>query len=356
MINSEQVDVLNPELKEGIKEIQLLDPELLEYSDETKRLVEIGIKSINLVTEKFGSPKNPKWASGSYEQNVIMSYHNAGADGHSGIGCHGAGVPRNVLVVANAINEAAGSEVYDPLSRAIAFNAAAAHDIIQLCGRSLLPEGQVDASRGDERLSAEYARDVYIQSGGNIDIAQKIYDGVMATSFDPNTGSQNVYGREHYSNEGDYLSGSLGQELVAAADLFGPTTLRGSLGALEYCIEWLSTFQKENITQARLASVGKSPSSISSIEEMVDFIDSDKVLRQALSDTLTGQSKFFKDFITYSDKTIRLVSGKGIDELFPGRLNNGDILQGFSDDMKAGKTAMEIYEDAQRISRQGTSF
>ena len=341
----------NPELAKNLTEIRNLDPEIINYSDETKKLVELGLESINQVTEKYGTPQHPKWASGSYESNVIMSYHNAGSDGHSSVGTRGAGVPRNVLIIAKAVNEAAGSEVYNPLARAIAFNAAAAHDVIQLCGRSLLAEGQVDSTRGDERLSAGYARDKYLRSSADIDVAQKIYDGVMATAFDPNTGSQNVYGREVYSNEGQYLSGSLNQELVAAADLFGPTTNRGPLGALEYCIESLSTVQKNNITQDRLATKGVSLGSISTIQELISFIDNDEELRAALSDTLTGQSKFFKEFITYSDKTIRLVCGKGIDDLFPGRLINGDILQGFSDDMKAGKSAAEIYEEAQHIHR-----
>lgn len=342
--------ITHPETIANLSEIHRLDPEIIDYSDETKKLIELGLESLNQVTERFGTTQKPKWASGTYEDSVIMSYHNGGTDGHTSIGSLGVGVPRNVLVIAKAVNNAAYTEVYSPLDRAIAFNAAAAHDIIQLCGRSLLPEGRVDSSRGDERMSAEYARDTYLASSGDSDIAQSIYNGVMATAFDPNTGSQNVYGREHYSTDIEYMRGALGQELVAAADLYGPTTSRGPLGALEYCVELLSTTQKNRITLERLASKGIDTSAISAVEDMLAFIDGDVVLRNELSSILTGQSKFFKEFISYTDTTIKLVSGKTIDELFPGRLRNGDILQGFSEDMIAGKTAMELWEQARIIA------
>ncbi len=282
-----------------------------------------------------------------------MSYHNGGLDGHSGVGAHGAGVPRNVLAIAHAVNTATGAEVYDPLARAVAFNAASAHDIVQLCGRSLLEEGQLNASRGDERLSAEYARDEYLSTGGDSEVAQRIYAGIMATVFNPHTSSQNIAGREAYNDQIEFIQGSLNQELVAAADLLGLTTRRGPLGGLEYCIESLSMHQKSQLIQKRLHIEEPYFTEITNIQAMLEFIDGDRELRDALSDTMAGQSKFFKEFVSYSDKTIKMVCGKGIDELFPGRMENGDIMQGFSDDLRAGKSVKEIWEAARYLNDEG---
>ena len=342
------------EVQNNVLDVRELDPEILDHSETTRRLVELGLEHINQVTEKYGTTEHPKWASGSYEHDVIMSYHNGGQSGHTSVGSTGVGVPRNVLIIAKAVNAAARSEVYDPLARAVAFNAAAAHDVIQLCGRSLLDEGKTDQSRGDERLSAEYARQAYLQSGGEVEIAQRIYDGVMATAFNPNTGTQNVARRDDYHNEVDAIQCALGQELVAAADLLSPTTPRGPLGAFEYCVELLSTRQNNQLTQAQLSERGLAVADIPTMHTMLAFIDSDAVLRDALNKMMTGQARFFKEFISYSDSTIKMVCGKGIDELFPGRLLNGDIIQGLSEDLRAGKSAQEVWESARRINDEAS--
>ena len=131
----------SPELLNVIVEVQRLDPELL-ATEETKQLVMLGAEFGREVTEHYGTPAHPKWATGSFETDVFMSYHNGGEDGHTSVGPRGAGVPRNVLIIAEAVNSAAGQEIYSPLMRAAAFCAAEAHDSHQLCGRTLLPEGQ----------------------------------------------------------------------------------------------------------------------------------------------------------------------------------------------------------------------
>src|SRR4051812_18015133 len=123
------------EVEKALAEVRVLDPELLERSD-TSQLVELGLQIGKEVTEYFGTPSAPKWASGAHETSVIMSYHNGGEDGHTSVGPEGAGVPRNVLLIAKAVNDAAGREVYDPLMRATAFYAAESHDSRQLCGRA----------------------------------------------------------------------------------------------------------------------------------------------------------------------------------------------------------------------------
>ncbi len=63
------------------------------------------------------------------------------------------GVPKNTLITAKCINQT--SEIFSPKMRAIAFYAAAAHDVIQLCGRT----AHMGYEEGDELLSAVYAKD-----------------------------------------------------------------------------------------------------------------------------------------------------------------------------------------------------
>ncbi len=346
-------EVLSPEYdKEArLAAIRSLDSELLELSD-TRQLVEIGLDHIASVTMRYGTPQRPRWASGSYEDAVFMSFHNGGDDGHSSVGESGAGVPRNVLRIARAVNEAAGWEVYDPLARAIAFNAAAAHDVVQLCGRSLLPEGQENDHRGDERLSAEYAREAYVAKGGDSAIAQRIYDGVMATAFNPQTTSQNVKERDAYPTEAAFMAGSLGQELLAAADLLSPTTPRGPLGAFEYCIESLSFHQAGQVMKGQLVASGLTTRDVLDMPTLLSFIGNNQKLLEALKQVMAGQSKFFKEHLSYSDTSIKLVCGKGIDDMFPGRMANGDTLQDFSDALQAGMSPLEIWHTAKQMNQQ----
>jgi hypothetical protein len=142
----------NAEIQAALAEIQALDTELT-ARPETRQLVEMGVQFGVEITANFGTPDNPRWADGTVEHGVFMSYHNGGPDGHTSVGPKGSGVPRNVLLISHAVNNAAGYEVFDPLMRATAFYSAEAHDEKQLCGRTLLPEGQV-AGNGDERMSA----------------------------------------------------------------------------------------------------------------------------------------------------------------------------------------------------------
>lgn len=341
-------DENSPELLNVIDEVQKLDPELL-ASEETKQLVLLGAEFGREVTERYGTPAHPKWATGTFETDVFMSYHNGGEDGHTSVGSHGAGVPRSVLIIAKAVNSAAGQVIYSPLMRAAAFYAAEAHDSHQLCGRTLLSEGQGE-ERGDERLSAEEARDRYMTANGDLATADLIYSGVMATAFNPNTSKQNVVHPEGQEISDEQRSNLLVQELVAAADLLGPTGSRGPLGALEYCVEQLCLEQKGRLTQERLGSQGTETSTLSSIEDMLGQIDSDPALKAAFIETVSGQARFFADFLEYSDATIKSVCGKGIDDLFPGRRQNATMLEGFHLDLQQGQSVSTIWQQAKDLS------
>ena len=178
-----------------------------------------------------------------------------------------------------------------------------AHDSRQLCGRALLPEGQGEG-RGDERLSAEEAAARYLAAGGDPTVAEQVYDDDMATAFNPQTGAQNV---DYEVWEVDRTNPAatevvLGQELSAAADLLGPTGPRGPLGAIEYSVESLCLAQKDQVVQQRLRAHGIDPTTVTSMDQLFDLIGQDEVLRGAFADTVAGQSKFFSNYLKFSDK------------------------------------------------------
>src|SRR5262245_5215766 len=119
-----------------IRHIADLDAALF-ASAQTRALVELGLDATAEVTARYGTPAAPHWASGEVETEVFMSYHNGGEDGHTSVGPLGDGVPRNALLIANAVNAVAGREVIGVRLRAVAFAAGCFHDHTQLCGRSL---------------------------------------------------------------------------------------------------------------------------------------------------------------------------------------------------------------------------
>lgn len=354
-----------------VAEVRDLDPELLE-NPQARQLVELSAEFGAEVTDRFGTPDAPKWASGTYETEVVMSYHNGGVDGHTSVGTQGMGVPRNVLAIARATNAAASEragepvEVFDAVDRATDFYAAYGHDGEQLCGRALLPEGQAtpqeaqgDADapqpesmrRGDERLSAEAVRDRHLEAGGDPQIAQQAYDSVMATAFNPKTGAQNVDYTAWHANPDDpaALRAVLGQELTAAADLLGTTSRRGPLGALEYSLESLCLIQKGQIMQERLRAHNMEPTDITDLDQLLDFVGQDEVLRTQFADTVEGQSRFFAN-LTFSDEAIRAACGKGIDELFPGRLGNAGMLAWYTGALRDGTSPRAIWELARTFA------
>jgi hypothetical protein len=344
----------SPEIEHALREIYALDPELFDHED-TRKLVELGVQYGEYVTKKYGTPDQPKWATGTHEIDVLMSYHNGGETGHSSVGKGGAGVPRNVLIIAGTVNAEAGGEVYSPMVRATAMYAAYAHDAHQLCGRSLLPEGRGE-DRGDERMSAEMARDVLLSAGFTAETADSAYEYVMATAFNPLTSSQNVeYGEwDETHSDSIALRSVLGQELVAAADLLRLSLAQGALGAVVYSVEMMCLQQYGQPLQKRLHEMEVAPFNITTMEEMFVLIGKDDALREVFKTKVAGQEAFFADYLRYSDRAIRFVCGKGIDELFAGgRDRNIEVVSNYVMALEAGATPLEIWEDARRMAKQG---
>jgi hypothetical protein len=339
------------EIAKTLNEVQVLDPELLEHP-ETRLLVELGAQYGTEVTRDFGTPAEPKWASGEHETGVLMTFHNGGEDGHTSVGPEGVGVPRNVLMIAKAVNEAAGREVFDPMMRATAFYSAEAHDSQQLCGRSLLPEGQGEG-RGDERLSAQDARERYQEAGGDENTGNLIHDAVMVTAWNPNTGAQNVQ-YDAWRADPDNPEATraiLVQELVAAADLLSSVSERGPLGAIEYSFESLCFNQNNQAVQEHLRTQGIDPDSITSMEQFVDVVGDDPALRESFAKLIAGQKAFFTTYLKYSDEAIRAACGRGIDDLFPLRQRNADILEQFAEGLENGtETPRSVWEKARALA------
>lgn len=338
------------EIQATLDEVQVLDAELL-TKPETRLLVEMGAQFCAEVTANFGTPDSPKWADGTVDHGVFMSYHNGGSDGHTSVGPKGYGVPRNTLLIARAVNNAAGREVFDPVMRAAAFYGAAAHDEKQLCGRSLLPEGQ-GAGKGDEHMSAEEALGRYLAVGGDLEIAQQAFDNVMATAFNPKTSVQNVdYIAWHTDPSDPYLTQKvLGQELTAAADLLSPTSMRGLLGSFEYYVENMGLGLKGRIIQERMQARGIDRDNITSMEQMLKVIEGDDVLQQRFASAITEGAAFLSDYLVYSDEAIRTVCGRGIDALFPGRAENSSELGRYGDLLHAGVSPVEIWRQARVVA------
>ncbi|MEV4241749.1 hypothetical protein AB0J47_42145 [Nocardia sp. NPDC049737] len=312
-----------------------LDPHLLD-DPQTRKLVDIGAQFAAEVTERYGSPDVPRWASGDHETDVLMCYHNGGLDGHTSVGALGAGVPRGVLQLASAVNAAAGQEVIDPMLRAVTFVAACAHDHTQLCGRSL-PERH--GHLGDERLSADTARARCLIAGASAEVADMVFSAVMATAFNPTSKAQNV----DYANAGRVV---LAQEVTAAADLLSLAHRRGPLSSLEMVCEGLCLHQHGRLVQQRL---GWAATSITGPAWLLDVIEVDAELRAAFIESVIGQSKFFAGF-RFSDHAIREVCGSGIDDLFDGRESNASMLEIFAGLLRDGHSPREVWNCARDMA------
>lgn len=339
------------EIARTLDEVRALDPELFEHPV-TLQLVEMGAQASAEVTEDFGTPDGPKWHVGAVEERA-MTYHNGGEDGHTSAGEKGSGVPRAAVLIAKAVNEAAGHEVYDPISRAVGYNAGANHDRDQNCGRALLPEGQQGEGYGDERLSAEAARDDYLTAGGDPAIAQRLYDSVMVTAFNPETKTQNINHEAWRTSpdDPDLQQIVLGQELMAAADLLSLTHVRGPVGAVENVVESLCSNQSGRALQGVLSTRGLKTTGVTSIGELLDVIGENDALRAKFTEMIDGQSKFFGGF-QFSDEAIQTVCGHGIDELFPGRANNIAELNTYTEALRSEeRSPKEVWQQAR--SRAG---
>lgn len=335
----------DPEIRAAREAVRLLDPELFHYP-ESRQLVELGLEFGREVTTAYGTPDQPRWASGAYERSAIMTYHNGGRDGHTSVGPLGAGVPRNVLRIAHTVNQAAGAEVYTPLARATAFCTAQGHDRYQLCGRSLMPEGQGEG-RGDERMSAEYARDRYLAAGGSPETAQHIYDWLLVTAYNPQTRTQNV----RYHPDASVID-KLGRELLGAGDWLAFNLPCGPLRAFEYVPERLCLIANGELLQQRLPLQGISLRGVVAMPDLLQTIAQDKTLLEAFITHFEGDAGFSKNAVKYSDQAIRNACGQGIDELFNyARLTHANTIQQAAKALRSGqKDLLTTWSDLRKYA------
>lgn len=331
-----------------LSEIRMLDPELFD-NHITSELVKLGAEATARVKEEFGTADEPKWHEGTVESRP-MTYHNLA---HSGSNPEEIGVSRGALLITHAVNAEAGREVFDPLARAILYNAGANHDVRQNCGRSLLPEGKRGPEYGDERLSAEAAARGFAAVMGTSEegqtagtsITSRLEAAVMATAF--NAGRQNInYEAWHADPENVELEQAvLEQEVLAAADLLCLTHVRGPVTSPENIVEAMSSNQSGRMLQDVLVAMGVEMVGTADMGQILDIIGQNETLLAKFIEMMEGQIGFFGSF-KFSDEAIRKIcNGKGIDDLFPGRADNVAALIAYTAALRSGKaTPREVWQ------------
>ncbi|HSX15254.1 MAG TPA: hypothetical protein VLF40_00520 [Candidatus Saccharimonadales bacterium] len=331
---------LSPEAQAIFDEVAVLDPELLE-TPETRRLVEIGAAYILEVSGRYGSPAVPRWQRGSVDE-TIMTYHNGeseGSHGHTSVGADGVGVPRGVLVIAAGINARAGYEVVGRQQRALLFAAATAHDVVQLCGRS------VAVANGDEEQSANRLRSTLQQSGFSEAIAAEGACYVEASKYDPTKGQQVII------EDGMPFQTVLGQQILAAADLLSPATRRGALGSMEWTLEESGLGSKDRVLQTALAEAGLEPADVPDLATLHAFVDAAPQLKARFAASLRGQAGWIEG-LRYTDSAIRAVCGAGIDDMFPGgRMQTAANLRMVADLADRGVAMASLWQVASDLAR-----
>jgi hypothetical protein len=319
----------------GREQVKASDPDLL-LDPATRQLVELGLDLIAEVSAQYGTPEHPRWASGTYETQVLMTYHNGGQDGHTSVGEQGCGVPRNVLRLAGAVNAAAKAPVISPLVRAIAFYAACAHDVRQLCGRLLLPEGQQGSDRGDERLSALQAQHHLQQAGVDqrwVDLAQV---GVLATAYNPRTHNQNLdYG---LWQPGQPVPDQVAvQELVAGADLLSIATRWGPTEGVRYAAESLGFHSFGQVAGRWCDQQHLKLGAVTAAEVFFRAMRPGTDLAAHFLTFMRGEEKYMQTGFRFSDRGLHTLCGKGIDQLFPGRGRNAQWMAVATAALEAGE-------------------
>lgn len=319
-----------------LHEVAQLDPTLLSQP-ETYEMIEIGADFINEVTREHGTPAQPKWHTGSRE-STYMTYHNGESgtsQGHTSADIDGAGVPRNVLIITDAIHAVAGREIIPAASRARLFGAACAHDVVQLCGRSSI------YANGDEEQSANRLDHTLKEAGYDEAYRKQAVLDVTATTFHPTNGTQIIDNRQPAAS-------ILEQQIIACADLLSPTTPRGTLGAFEWALEELGLPSQDRILHERMIANGVRAEEIAHLGAFVAFVESDEPLRLKAAASLAEQANFHTSF-SYSDELIQAACGSNIDQLFPGRERTVSKLQAYGAAALAGDSLVTLWEDAHNL-------
>ncbi|HSX01357.1 MAG TPA: hypothetical protein VLF67_03895 [Candidatus Saccharimonas sp.] len=176
-----------------------------------------------------------------------------------------------------------------------------------------MDEGKQGPDHGDERLAAAKGEERCRKAGVDEASVKRVGRGIGATAFNTETKAQNIDLSAWEANPDDQEAreDALVQELVGAADLFGPTQPRGPLGAYEYTVEMIYLKQNgelmQNALEADHATVDTTPLNM---EEAHTYIASKPELREKLTWLVAGQAAFFKDYLKYSDTAIRAACGQ----------------------------------------------
>lgn len=214
------------------------------------------------------SPDGVRLYRGSYEQHYVpATYHNYE---------HSAGdVVRGAI---DHIERTGGVKTWSAEDYLAAIIGGAGHDIIVGNGRRA-----DNPERYDEKLSAELIRDKILRQGGARSLAEKAFQGAMATEYNEATRGQNVRPEAGAHNV---------QVAVSGADLSRASTP----GFMQNCFLWPMEEQSRRNSGRPLAGALRElrayVGSRITPEALAETIDEDEAARQAIARAALGNAGF----------------------------------------------------------------
>lgn len=288
------------------------------YAPEVPRLARgffggLGATALALAEVTYGSDEmHPKLYSGTYEQNVLATYHHVG---------HSRGVTEDMFRYAATRNQRYPDDPFTKHSFGRFAIIGPAHDEIMANDRG-----------NDERQSALLATDL-VYSFGLLAHPRdpEIYEGISSTRWD------DVRKRQSVDPSRGFLKT---QQATCCADLMPICDRRGVYQAVCLAPEDFTKNRYNRALTHEAAAMGVSLDGASA-ETCMQIIDESKLLQTMLRDFLQEESDFFRTF-TPADKEL--------DSYFTGRQDNIDLLDGIVTDYKPDKpgslTAAGVLERA----------
>lgn len=270
--------------------------------------VALGAVGLALAEARYGRDEHsPKLYGGSYESNVLATYHH---------GAHPRRFMRGTFQYAAAANELRPG-TYDDAAFGQFPGIAALHDIIMGNGRG-----------HDERQSGLLAARLLPRFGFTPAEVESTVAGIDATTWCDERQAQAVDPAKTHLNY---------QRAAAVGDLLAPFTRSGMYEAVCLFVEDMCKRGHDQIlvheARARGFALGKV-----GVAECVEFIDGSERLRAKFGRLLLGQAAFFETFKPADPE---------LDDLFPGRAANVAFAIECGEAFVRGGTARTTLAEAQ---------
>lgn len=89
------------------------------------------------------------------------------------------------------------------------------------------------------------------------------------------------------------------------------------------------------------------------MQSVLTFISTDPELLNMFKQLVAAQPAYFARPNAYADDMIHMVSGARIDDLFPHRARNVEIMQEFSDRLEEGESPLTVWSSALIVANIG---